>query len=352
VRILVPTVYPTVGGSTRVLLAAASALAVDHDVVVRGPIVEADEETQLMFSNRSFDKALAWLGATLQLARLTGAEIASLRGRAFDVIYVHDNPSLYVYGIVARTLGARVVLHVHLEGSSLLEIVRKNIAHHAIHISNHSAAASRRSVIIRNPVAPISVGRRPLSNEWVIAGSISRRKNQLFAVDVLAALLRSGLSGRLRLCGDVVDVGYVRQIRQRAAAIGEEERLVFDGFVEPRNYLASASCLLMPSLLENQPLAALEAVAAEVPVVASDIPAHRELVDLGCLPAAAVVPLIPETFAEAVVCAQKMPDMAVYAARVREIFSANKFSAELAAFFRIIERRHFAESQSSSVGAA
>ena len=56
----------------------------------------------------------------------------------------------------------------------------------------------------------------------------------------------------------------------------------------------------MPSQYENQPLALLEAIAARVPVVASDIAAHRELVDLGCLDPRALRPLTAEAFAAGV----------------------------------------------------
>jgi glycosyltransferase involved in cell wall biosynthesis len=92
--------------------------------------------------------------------------------------------------------------------------------------------------------------------------------------------------------------------------------------------------MLMPSLSENQPLALLEAIAAEVPVVASDIPAHRELVGLGCLPAAALAPLTAEGFAEAITRVQQMQSWEQYASKINELFSQDGFSAELCAFFR------------------
>jgi glycosyltransferase involved in cell wall biosynthesis len=341
VKILVPTVYPTVSGSTRVLLAAANALATAHDVVVRGPFPQADEQTRLAFPNHALDSSLAKLRAMPLLARIVTAEAFNLRGRGFDVIYVHDGPSLYAYSVVARLVKAKLVCHVHLRGSGLLEEIRTRFAISSIHISDH-CAADEPHVIIRNPVTAPLIRRKPNPDELVVAGSISRRKNQLLAVDALAILLERGFQARLRLCGDVLDADYVRQARERAKHIKAEGRIIYDGFVPPQDYLTTASCLLMPSLAENQPLALLEAIAAEVPVVASDIPAHRELVDLGCLPPGALAPLTAEAFAEGVMRAQKMCDAAKYAGRVREIFSAEKFSTELATFFRAIERQRTA----------
>jgi glycosyltransferase involved in cell wall biosynthesis len=336
VKILVPTLYPTIGGSTRVMLAAANALAAEHDVVVRGPFAAADEETKLAFPNHSLESSFAKLRTMPLIARIVAAESFNLRGRGFDVIYVHDSPSLYVYGVVARLVKATLVCHVHLRGSPLLEEIRTKFSHSSIHISNHSAA-DEPYVIIRNPVWAPPIRREPRPDELVVAGSISGRKNQLLAIDALAVLLGRGFNGRLRLCGDIVDADYFRQARRRAKDLMAEERISYEGFVPPQDYLTTASCLLMPSLAENQPLALLEAIAAEVPVVASDIPAHRELVDLGCLPREALAPLTPEAFANAVLYARKMRHTSKYAARVREIFSAEKFSTELAAFFRTIE---------------
>jgi glycosyltransferase involved in cell wall biosynthesis len=337
VKILVPTVYAPVSGSTRVLLAAANALAAEHDVVVRGPFVGADEQTALAFPAQAVDSPLAKLRTLPLIARLITAEFRNLRGRGFDVIYVHDGPSLYVYSAVAGLIGAKLICHVHLRGSAPLEVIRHRLAESSIHISDHCAAGEPH-IIIRNPLPALSVRRAPRPGELVVAGSLSRRKNQLLAIDAFGILLRQGFSGRLRLCGGVVEADYVGQIRQRANDIKAEQRVTFEGIVPPQDYLASASCMLMPSLSENQPLALIEAMAAEVPVVASDIPAHRELVDLGCLPVEALAPLTAEGFAAGVVRAQNMRDAAKYAAKVREIFSTEKFSTDLAAFFRTIEQ--------------
>src|SRR6266568_1933523 len=62
------------------------------------------------------------------------------------------------------------------------------------------------------------------------------------------------------------------------------DRVVFSGEVVwdtvPR-YLAAADVFVFPSKFEGQPNAVLEAMAAGLPVVASDIPPHRELINPG-----------------------------------------------------------------------
>ena len=53
---------------------------------------------------------------------------------------------------------------------------------------------------------------------------------------------------------------------------------------EALDYLSVADYLLQPSLLEGLSNAVLEALAAGVPVVASDLPSHRYLQGLGASP--------------------------------------------------------------------
>lgn len=45
------------------------------------------------------------------------------------------------------------------------------------------------------------------------------------------------------------------------------------------NYLAQADIFILPSLIEGQPKALLEAMSCGLPVIASNIPAHREIIE-------------------------------------------------------------------------
>jgi glycosyltransferase involved in cell wall biosynthesis len=336
VKILVATLYPLVGGSSRVLFAAAEALRKEHLVVVRAPLSQADERPRLPFPAETMTSVLQKLGAIARLLHIAASEWYVLRGRGFDLIYVHDEPSLYAYGLVSRLIGARLVRHVHMGGRlNALERLRSWLAHHAIHIARHSGGGG---AVIRNSIASAEVGRRPVSGELVVAGSVCTRKNQMLAVDAFAILAGCGFSGRLRLCGNVLEPDYADRLRRRASALGVGERVSIEGFVPTAEYLASASCLLMPARYENQPLALLEAIAAGVPVVASDIDAHRELIELGCLDAASLRPLSAEQFAAgAATCAAIGTE---FSQRVRDLFSPQRFEAELLEYFRCIDRSH------------
>lgn len=316
------------------MLAAQQALVPRHEAVVRAPFAAASEQPPFQFSIASLDKLRDKIHTIPSLLRAICVERRELAGRDFDVFYVHDDLSLYVYGAVARLTGATVVRHSHMRATGGMEYIRSRLAHHTIHISEHakSDAADR---VIRNPLRSLDIQRRPVAGKLVVAGSICARKNQLFAIETLAALSRHSFGGRLHLCGEIIEPDYARRIAGRAAELNLTDRVLFEGFVPPMAYLESADVLLMPSTYENQPLGLLEAIAAGVPVVASDIAAHRELEALGCLNARNIRPLDPEIFARAV-----LDDCAVTpenALRVTELFSEQKFAAALLAFFAKLE---------------
>ena len=66
----------------------------------------------------------------------------------------------------------------------------------------------------------------------------------------------------------------------QARAAGLEERIVFAGFVpDIASWLKRSRAVVAVSLVEGHPSAVLEAMAAGVPVVVSDIPAYRSLLN-------------------------------------------------------------------------
>jgi glycosyltransferase involved in cell wall biosynthesis len=108
-------------------------------------------------------------------------------------------------------------------------------------------------------------------------GRLAHQKNQQVLLDVLARMPQVHLA----LVGD----GELRQfLSQRAEELGVRNRVHFLGELDNAEIpllLAAADIFVFPSLYEAMPLALVEAMRAGIPIVASDIPAHREILAEG-----------------------------------------------------------------------
>jgi N-acetyl-alpha-D-glucosaminyl L-malate synthase BshA len=98
-------------------------------------------------------------------------------------------------------------------------------------------------------------------------------------VEILARVLQQGINTRLVMVGD----GAERtNLEHRARSLGVYDKCIFVG-KQPKivDYLSAADVLLLPSEQESFGLAALEAMACEVPVVASRVGGIPEVVTDG-----------------------------------------------------------------------
>jgi len=111
-------------------------------------------------------------------------------------------------------------------------------------------------------------------------------KRPVDCVEILARVREAGVGARLVMVGD----GSERsRAEHRARCLGVERHCTFVG-KQPRivDYLSASDVLLLPSEQESFGLAALEAMACEVPVIASRVGGIPEVVDdglTGCLAA-------------------------------------------------------------------
>lgn len=112
-------------------------------------------------------------------------------------------------------------------------------------------------------------------------GTLDPVKNQRYLIDVWRDIpLRLG---QLQLFGTGVDeAGLWRDIERHDLSAG----ISLNGWTSPEEIWPHVDLLVSVSHYEGSPNAVLEALAREIPVIASDIPAHREL-----LPGEHLIPL-------------------------------------------------------------
>lgn len=116
------------------------------------------------------------------------------------------------------------------------------------------------------------------SDELVLyVGRLSPEKNLNALIDAMQHVCRQRPSAKLAICGEGP---LLSDLTARARAAGLEERIVFAGFVpNVAPWLKRSRAVAAVSLFEGHPNAVLEAMAAGVPVVVSDIPAYRSILD-------------------------------------------------------------------------
>jgi glycosyltransferase involved in cell wall biosynthesis len=155
-------------------------------------------------------------------------------------------------------------------------------------ISKHTLEAVRglaaKTWVVENAVEPVffDIPRAPLTPKRLIcAASVSLLKNQNALIRALDGLA-SKLPVELVFLGDPdIRESYGREFLE---LIRTRHWCVHAGFVgraELRQHLAGASALVLPSLEENCPMVLLEAMAAGVPVAASNAGGIPDLVETG-----------------------------------------------------------------------
>ena len=307
------TVYPTYGGSGIVGSELGKELAerghTVHFISSSLPtrLTQLSERVRFheveMMSYPLFEHQPYTLALATKMADVAAAE-------ELDLLHVHYAIPHSISAILAReslrpgrVLPVITTLHgtdITLVGAdrSYLPITRYGIAQSdgVTAVSHHLKQATvetfgfERIEVIPNFICSTDYSRRPrpeLRRELAPGGepllvhvsNFRPVKRPVDCVEILARVRGRGVGARLVMVGD----GSERaRAEHRARCLGVERECVFVG-KQPRiaDYLSVADVLLLPSEQESFGLAALEALACEVPVVASRVGGLPEVVDDG-----------------------------------------------------------------------
>ncbi len=143
-------------------------------------------------------------------------------------------------------------------------------------VMRHSYFRPKESGVLPNDVEIVepkqspTVVAKPLRASCV--GTLDAGKNQALMIRSVAQLS----PGDVQL--SIYGVGHLEgELRELVGQLGIADRVTFMGWVDSEEIWRNSDLLLFPSLHEGAPNAVLEALARQVPVLASDIPEHREL---------------------------------------------------------------------------
>jgi len=142
---------------------------------------------------------------------------------------------------------------------------------------------SKMAVIYNAPPSTIAGAKprtAPVDNAVVrviAVGRLEQPKGHLYLIRAAARLVESGVRLVVDIWGPAYS-GYVEVLKREIEASNLNDTVFLRGATDnPSALMQRYDILAAPSLWEGMSLAPVEAMAAGLPVVASDIPAHREI---------------------------------------------------------------------------
>lgn len=296
-------------GSDRVLLESVAAYT-ERDVPVTvvlasdGPLVDELRRIGAEVEVTDLPVLRKSMLSPVGLVRLAGRSIVWVfRGRRLvrrvrpSVVYV-STVTIPIANVIARLSRIPLVVHVHEAEDSAGRLARfalsapLHLAHRIVYNSGFSqrtvermfpALAARSEIVLNGVTAPRTVhAPRPTLEggiRVVYVGRLSARKGPDVVVEAIARLPET-LPASLSLVGAVYP-GYEwfeEALRERVGALGLEERVAFEGFVDDAYPLISAADVMVVSSRVDEPFGntAVEAMLAARPVVVSDTSGLRE----------------------------------------------------------------------------
>ena len=285
---------PAIGGMASVVGALSQSLLASQTHLT---LFDTGKKTA---ANRTL---LQGIGARLQLMRDWSALLA---GQPGTIAHIHtcSGFTFFLDGLLAfmaRRHGCRVVLHVHgglfdafLDG---LNPVMLRIAQHIARRADLVLALSEdwrerlgqrlpgsRIAVLQNGVAEPTCEPQRGTNErptFLFLGNLSRLKGVPVLLD---ALELAQVDWSVQLAGSESEPGYAKWLGEEIKRRGLAKRATLLGPVvgeAKQQLLARADAFVLPSLAEGLPMSLLEAMAAQLPVVATTVGAIPEVIDEG-----------------------------------------------------------------------
>lgn len=210
------------------------------------------------------------------------------RGKA--VATIHDLTILHFPGKKKRNLlhriGYRLVLKVALQQSSRIisvsEETKKEISHFFPKISSKKIVTIPNGVNAKKFKNPnpekVSIFRQQYGDFFLIAGVWREHKNVIGAISAFELYKKHGGKGNLVITGRPDP--FYPEVPKAVRNSKYSKNIFLTGFIPAEDIpsiLSASLALIFPSFAEGFGLPLLEAMAAGIPPIASDIPVFREV---------------------------------------------------------------------------
>ncbi len=151
------------------------------------------------------------------------------------------------------------------------------------------------------------VSEEPDRRVIVSVGNLRRVKGHDVLLEAAARVVAELPEVSFKIAGGVLDPAYLETLQRRIAELGLQEHFHLVGSLsDPREFLARADIFVLPSRSEGFSNAIVEAMAAGLPVVATDVGGNAEAVENG-VSGLIVPPEQPQALAEALLLLLRDP---------------------------------------------
>jgi glycosyltransferase involved in cell wall biosynthesis len=247
-------------------------------------------------ARRFQDAPLFEVPMTSRFDLAVGRRLAQLvRDEHFDLIHAHTPRSLLVGMRAAKIARVPLVYHVHspagrdstrLVSNQINKWLERRAGHRAARLIAVSPSVRRymieqgfrasQVVCVPNGVPRFDVApRREAPQSWTLgmAALFRPRKGVEVLLEALAHVRRTGADVRLRAIGPFETPAYETDVRGLVDRLGVADAVDWTGFTtDIAAELDRIDALVLPSLFgEGLPMVVLEAMAAAIPVIASDV---------------------------------------------------------------------------------
>jgi glycosyltransferase involved in cell wall biosynthesis len=266
-----------------------------------------------------------------------------LRAQDFSIIHQHTGGRLLT-GIGRILTSARIVRSLHGRASEITGIVPENIRlpQQDALIANSQIVAdysrNPNAVVIYPGVTVFDFSVSHTTQNGVVLGTAGRLeliKGLRYLLDAISILAPEFPELRLEIAGE----GSLREsLEQQSAQLGLSGIISFLGWQEDLpSVMAGWDIFVFPSLDEGFGIAALEAMAAGLPVIASDVGGLRELVLNGetgwLIPPAAPIELAKRLGQLIRDCSMRQAMGSAARKRATESFSISRMAAQTIAVY-------------------
>lgn len=282
------------------LMAEGRALGIDQSLVV---LSRGGQQASLVVAEahrRDLDACIVESRGRFDLRPLATLT-AMVRDGDFDIICTHGYLPDILGFLVARRLGRRLVsvAHGYTQKSRAVRVYEFIDARllrrfdYVVAVSDalrdrllRSGVAPEITTTIRNAVGEAELlpreecrarlGLSPLGFVIGCVGRLSPEKGHRFLLDAAAALTRQGVAATVVICGEGPEMDA---LRAQSARLELDDALVLAGHrADVESLLGAFDVFVLPSLTEGIPVALLEAAAAGLPAVASNVGGVPEVI--------------------------------------------------------------------------